>query len=196
MRAACSAWPVICVRRKRPTDRGALNSGGCALGTRRFALPRTGGAHADGCRGWRGRGSLCRAGGTQCADGRLPDAPRATTPRYGEVALPTRRDDILRVVPPWRALPLVFRAFGLGGVGCGGWEFVLLPCVGTLPPNCRAFGLSGVGCGGWEFALLPCAGTLPPSVEPRGAGLAGSRQRAFGTLVFHSLHHSFSRCQH
>ena len=33
--------------------------------------------------------------------------------------------------------PLVSRAFGSGGVGCGGWGFVLLSCVGTLPPSCR-----------------------------------------------------------
>ena len=100
------------------------------------------------------------------------------------------------LLPCAGTLPPSSRAFGLGGVGCGGWGFVLLPCVGTLPLVSRAFGLGGVGCGGWEFVLLPCVGTLPPSVEPRGAGLARSRRTAFGTLVFHSLHHSFSRCQH
>ena len=31
MRAACSAWPVICVRRKRRTDRGAHACGRCPL---------------------------------------------------------------------------------------------------------------------------------------------------------------------
>ena len=65
-------------------------------------------------------------------------------------------------------LPLVFRAFGSGGVGCVGWGFVLLPCVGTLPLVFRAFGSGGVGCGGWVLVLLPCAGMLPPSVEPCG----------------------------
>ena len=82
MRAACSAWPVICVRRKRRTDRGAHACGRCALPQAdgsflpsgdarcalRFALPRTACAFDCGGFAFRQAGcSLLSSGGARCA---------------------------------------------------------------------------------------------------------------------------------
>ena len=189
MRAACSAWPVICVRRKRRTDRGTHACGRCALlswgysllswgsrllswggalrrtaraliggdrvlGSPRFTLPRT--AYAFGCRrcvlgcvgcarggarcvgacggcalprtgcsflssaytfvcgrcarggarsGGLERGSLCRPGEAQCADGRPTVAPREPAPRQGEIGRCKRRDDARCLVSPSACAP-------------------------------------------------------------------------------------------
>ena len=91
MRAACSAWPVICVRRKRRTDRGTHACGRCALGGARSGRLE--------------RGPLCRPGEAQCADGRPTVAPRELAPRQGEIVRCKRRDDAPCLVSPSACAP-------------------------------------------------------------------------------------------
>ena len=164
MRAACSASPVICVRHKRRTDRGAHACGRCALrqagcslfswGSRllswggarcdlRFALPRT--ACAFGC----GR---CVLGCVGCARG----GARCVGACGGFV---------------FRQAGCSFLSSG-GALGCGG--FGCFPVGGAFFRPTRTFGRGGFafrqagcsflswggafGCGG--FGCFPVGGAF------------------------------------
>ena len=185
MRAACSASPVICVRHKRRTDRGAHACGRCALRQAgcsllpsgdarcalRSALSRA--AYAFGCGGCaRGgarsggleRGPLCRPGEAQCADGRPTVAPREPTPRQREIVRCKRRDDARCLVLPSACAPR-------------------LPA--TLPP-CRAV----CGCAAGASGGMPCCSRRAPQGRP--IGFSRSRRAARFAVVRRGLRgHAF-----
>ena len=208
MRAACSASPVICVRRKRRTDRGAHACGRCALPQAdgsflpsgdarcalRFALPRTACAFDCGGFAFRQAGcSLLSSGGARCA---LRSALPRTAYAFGCVGCARGGARCVGACGgcAFRQAGCRFLssggAFACGGFGCFpvGGAFLcparVLDCGGFAfrPAGCSFLSWGGaLGCGG--FGRFPVGGAFLRPARAFACGGFAFRQAGCSLLA-------------
>ena len=208
MRAACSASPVICVRHKRRTDRGAHACGRCALPQAdgsllswgdarcalRFALPRTACAFDCGGFAFRQAGcSLLSSGGARCA---LRSALPRTAYAFGCVGCARGGARCVGACGgcAFRQAGCRFLssggAFACGGFGCFpvGGAFLcparVLDCGGFAfrPAGCSFLSWGGaLGCGG--FGRFPVGGAFLRPARAFACGRFAFRQAGCSLLT-------------